>query len=699
MKNKKLNMNKKMKSNFTFKNKYIKEKINLDKFEDNTNFNEFLMREKMFEYKLYSNKEKMMKSINDEIFSKMQTKPNIDEKSRKIMNDKNKRQKRIKQNNSTSRINNKRQLMKLENCNSDKNFKTNNNNIKTIVNNGNRNNIKRKYTFEKLKAKKNLTINNIDKEANDIKRTNSENNIKIKRNQKMELYTSKINKFIKKSKSSKLIYMDRIKTKSDYDTIIKYNAFSASVKMKKIEILKINEQINNLCDKEINFYSFCQLLFDFGFVNIKHQEKYILKYDEIDNNDEIIDNLLIRAYFDENLIAKEFIFNEINIIKNAFKSINENFIVQKYETDNLENNKNIEAILSDINFSISIHQFKLFVYIITNLFDGIDAENIIKINDREKSIKDIQKHLEDKNNVNVKKSEEIKNEKLYIFELIRKIVLVKNLDKFTTDYINNYKIHFNYMINNYEKFKILSEVQNKEKTNKQKEVFRNHTEYSFKPRVNKSKSINYFKDKLDNTKKNKENNFYKNQSLKNYELSKEKKLTFKPKIESPNLKKIFEKSLKNNTSVRNKAKKFDNILHNLKVKVNTIKEINKENTKVNNITNNPKKDNNEFLVTFNPEKLIKEKSENIKIKSKPKTKINNKNQNEKINSNRTKKNNIKSVIMLNIKNAKKNSLLVIDPNDDYKEVINKFCIENEFQSEQYMKILQAVRYKINQNNF
>ena len=676
MKNKKLNMNKKMKSNFTFKNKYIKEKINLDKFEDNTNFNEFLMREKMFEYKLYSNKEKMMKSINDEIFSKMQTKPNIDEKSRKIMNDKNKRQKRIKQNNSTSRINNKRQLMKLENCNSDKNFKTNNNNIKTIVNNGNRNNIKRKYTFEKLKAKKNLTINNIDKEANDIKRTNSENNIKIKRNQKMELYTSKINKFIKKSKSSKLIYMDRIKTKSDYDTIIKYNAFSASVKMKKIEILKINEQINNLCDKEINFYSFCQLLFDFGFVNIKHQEKYIMKYDEIDNNDEIIDNLLIRAYFDENLIAKEFIFNEINIIKNAFKSINENFIVQKYETDNLENNKNIEAILSDINFSISIHQFKLFVYIITNLFDGIDAENIIKINDREKSIKDIQK-----------------------FELIRKIVLVKNLDKFTTDYINNYKIHFNYMINNYEKFKILSEVQNKEKTNKQKEVFRNHTEYSFKPRVNKSKSINYFKDKLDNTKKNKENNFYKNQSLKNYELSKEKKLTFKPKIESPNLKKIFEKSLKNNTSVRNKAKKFDNILHNLKVKVNTIKEINKENTKVNNITNNPKKDNNEFLVTFNPEKLIKEKSENIKIKSKPKTKINNKNQNEKINSNRTKKNNIKSVIMLNIKNAKKNSLLVIDPNDDYKEVINKFCIENEFQSEQYMKILQAVRYKINQNNF
>ena len=71
----------------------------------------------------------------------------------------------------------------------------------------------------------------------------------------IKLHTSKINKFIKKSKSSKLIYMDRIKTKSDYDTIIKYNILSASAKMKRIEILKINDQINNLYDKKIDFYS------------------------------------------------------------------------------------------------------------------------------------------------------------------------------------------------------------------------------------------------------------------------------------------------------------------------------------------------------------------------------------------------------------------------------------------------------------
>ena len=107
-------MNKKMKSELKFKNKNMKDNLNLEEYEKNTNFNQFLIREKMFEHKLSSNKEKMMKTINDEIFSKMQTKPNIDEKSRRIMNDKNKFQKRIKQNNSASRINNKKPLMKLE---------------------------------------------------------------------------------------------------------------------------------------------------------------------------------------------------------------------------------------------------------------------------------------------------------------------------------------------------------------------------------------------------------------------------------------------------------------------------------------------------------------------------------------------------------------------------------------------------------
>ena len=694
-----------MKSELKFKNKNMKDNLNLEEYEKNTNFNQFLIREKMFEHKLSSNKEKMMKTINDEIFSKMQTKPNIDEKSRRIMNDKNKFQKRIKQNNSASRINNKKPLMKLESSNSNRNLKYNNNNIKIFINDENKSSINRKYTFEKLKTKKNLTINAFDKETNNIKRTNSENNIKIKRNKNMiELHTSKINKFIKKSKSSKLIYMNRIKNKPDYDTIIKYNTRSASAKMKRIEILKINEQINNLCDKEINFYSFCEILFNFGFVNIKHQEEYIKKYSEIDTNDEIIDNLLIHAYFNENLITKDFIFNEINIIKKAFKSIHEDFIIQNYETIKLGKDHNSETILSDINYTISIQKFKLFVFIISNLFEGIDF-NIIKIKDGEKTIKDIEKYKEDKIDDNFNKDYEIKDDRTYIYNLIRKIIHVKNMNKYTTDFINIYKSHFNYMIINYEKFKYLSEVQNKEKKTKPEENLRNHYEYSFKPKVNKSKSLNYFKEKLDKTKKSQENNFYKNQSLRNYKLSKEQLFTFKPKIENSDLKKIFEKPhTKNYTSLRNETKKFDNILHSIKVNTKAIKEINNEDTKVNNIISpkqkNNKKDNIDFQVTFNPKKSKEEKKENnnTKTKSKTKKKIDNKSQFDKINSDIVKKNNIKSVIMLNIKNANKNSILVIDPKDDYKETINKFCLENELQSEQYMKILQAVRHKINQNN-
>ena len=279
------------------------------------------------------------------------------------------------------------------------------------------------------------------------------------------------------------------------------------------------------------------------------------------------------------------------------------------------------------------------------------------------------------------------------------------MNKYTTDFINIYKSHFNYMIINYEKFKYLSEVQNKEKKTKPEENLRNHYEYSFKPKVNKSKSLNYFKEKLDKTKKSQENNFYKNQSLRNYKLSKEQLFTFKPKIENSDLKKIFEKPhTKNYTSLRNETKKFDNILHSIKVNTKAIKEINNEDTKVNNIISpkqkNNKKDNIDFQVTFNPKKSKEEKKENNNNKTKLKTKkkIDNKSQFDKINSDIAKKNNIKSVIMLNIKNANKNSILVIDPKDDYKETINKFCLENELQSEQYMKILQAVRHKINQNN-
>ena len=54
------------------------------------------------------------------------------------------------------------------------------------------------------------------------------------------------------------------------------------------------------------------------------------------------------------MITKEFIINEINEIKKAFKSIHENFKVQRYEPIKKGKQNNEYIDLSDVNFSISI---------------------------------------------------------------------------------------------------------------------------------------------------------------------------------------------------------------------------------------------------------------------------------------------------------------------------------------------------------
>ena len=701
--NNQINIENKMISDFILKNNNFNGKRNLEENVHKNVFDQFLKREKMFTKKVDFNKEKIMKSINDEILSKMQTKPNINEKSRRIMSEKKKKGKNLKQNNSSNKINMK-PLINSENYNSSRNNK--NYNIKTFNNDDKNNNIKRKNTYEKRKTHKKLEINTIDNETKDIRRNNSENNIKIKKQIKeLPLRTSKNNNYIKKSESLKFIYMDRRKEKSNYDTLIKYNMLSPSVKMKKLEIHKINEEINNLCQEEIDFYSFCKFLFQFGFVNIQHEEKYVMKYNEIDKNEDIVDNLLIHAYFDVNLISKEFIFNEINIIKNVFKSIHEDFTIKNYGNVEEGEELNLENILSDINYSISINQFKFFIFIMSNLFDGFDIKDTIA-NGKEKNMKDIHKYVDENKNDIINKENELINNKLYIIELLKKILSIKEIDKFSADFINNYKNYFNYLIKTHEKFKIMSEVQKKEDTKKTKDYnFRNQNEYMFKPKVNNEKATKYFKGKSFNGKENKkENNFYKNKSLKNYQLNQEKLFTFKPKIESPNLKKVFYKHQPIiNISLKGKQKEFDNIIHNIKVNPKTNKDKLNKNTPKSNSKNKidvkNKKMNNKYDITFNPNKNnLKENNKFFKEKNSNKNKkIKNKSFN-KSNTNKNQKTKIKSVIVLQIKNAKKNNNLIIYPNDDYKNVINNFCLENQMDSDQYMQILGLVRDEINKNN-
>ena len=692
-------MSKEMISDFILKNNNLTIFQSFENNENKTKFSQFLKRQKMFQEKLDSDKNKMIRNINNELFSNIQGSPHIDEKSKKIINDKKRKEKLNKGN----KINIMQPLINSEKYHTNRNSK---NNIKTFVNTDIKDNKQKKYTFEKRKGNNKLEINiNNNEEINNVKRNNSESNIRIKKRQKeIRLHTNQNNKYIKKSKSSKFIYMDRIKEKKNYNAIIKYNAMSPTVKMKKIEINNINDEIDNICQGNIDFFYFCRLLFHFGFVNIEHDEKYINKYNEFDKNDEIIDSLLIHSYFDVDLITKEFIFKEINIIKQAFKSIHENFVIPENEVI-----KQID--LSDINYNISIQQFKLFIFILTNLFEGFDIDDIKYITEKKKNIKQNNKSEEENKNDNSKRSYETKSNNLIIYDLLKKIITIKNIDKFTTNFINDYKNYFVYMIKTYENFKYLSDIQRKEKKKIPKNEFnQDQAELSFKPKINKNikkpaRYMNFIEYNHAKKEKNIEN---KNQNIKNYISDTDNLFTFKPKVQSPNLKKIFEKSQSQFKNERkDNSKKLENIFGVLKQNLQ-IKKEEKKNlidlkqpkyiSKEKNIkNNNPNDKTNE--VTSNKNMINNKNYEfnNKKAKVQAKNSIKNKSYN-KANTHRIRKNNVKSVIMLQIKNNGKNSQLIIYPEEDYKEVINNFCINNKIESEQYMKLLEVVRYKINQMN-
>ena len=666
-------------SNFIFNSNLLNEENQLDGVEDHSNFGQFLKREKMFQQKIKSNKDKIIRTLNDEFLSKMQDKPNIDKKSIKIMENKRKIEEKLKKN-----------IFENNNYNINYNISENLFNNEEINNNNNKEN-----KIKKKKFKNKLELNNIDLESNKIKRINSENNIKIKKiHSEPKLTTSKINKHIKKSKSLKFIYMNRIKEKYNYDAIIKFNNIvSPAIKIKKIEINKINDEIDKLCFNKIDFYSFCNLLFHFGFVNIKHEEKFIIKYNEIDKNEEIIDDLLIRTYFDQNLITKEFIINEINEIKNAFKSIYEDFHIQKYKPIKIGKEHDNHIILTDINYAISIPNFKLFVFIMTNLFDGLDPDDIKLLNEKKKSRKNEHKFEEENKLVIIKN--EFKSDKIIIYELIKKITSIKNIEKLTSDFINDFKNYFSYMIKANEDYNYFSGIQNKEINNRIKiENLKNPAEFTFKPRINDIEAINYIKENLESSIDKKENKLNKSKKIEYYNSQLVKLFPFKPHINTQNLKKVFDNiRYKNLSFQKDKQKNKFDYHNNLKSGFEITKDLYKalknpkqlidnrnEKNIINNLFSNNDKDEDKFI---NKSRDIEKKKLKNKSFSKP-------------NTQRSRKTKVKSVIMLNIKNVK-NQQLVIFPEQDYKGVINKFCLENQLNSNQYMKILEAVRNQINQN--
>jgi hypothetical protein len=163
------------------------------------------------------------------------------------------------------------------------------------------------------------------------------------------------------------------------------------------------------------------------------------------------------------------------------------------------------------------------------------------------------KLVEEENKNNINKENEIKNDEIIIYDLIKKITLIKNIEKFTCNFINEYKSNFYYMIKSYQNYKIIFDYQKKEINNKHREEYLKNEkipEFSFNPKINKEKDINYIKMNKD---LNFDNNESKAKKVNNYK-EKLDQFTFKPKINKTDLKKIFENPLfTNHLSVKKKT--------------------------------------------------------------------------------------------------------------------------------------------------
>jgi hypothetical protein len=92
--NEKLNDGDKIVSEFILKNNpFSNDNISNKIVEDKSSLGQFLKRDKMFQDKLKSNKEKMIRDKNDELLLQISTKPKMNEKSRRIIKEKMKKNK------------------------------------------------------------------------------------------------------------------------------------------------------------------------------------------------------------------------------------------------------------------------------------------------------------------------------------------------------------------------------------------------------------------------------------------------------------------------------------------------------------------------------------------------------------------------------------------------------------------------------
>ena len=504
-------------------------------------FEEFLEREKRHEIILNEYKQKQKQEQDKKLLENIKEKPEISQKSTEMALKKNKSDKIIQR---LYKIENKK-----EDKNEDKNLSNNINDKNKYINNNSKNknlNNNKKFCFRPKnnknaikslssnnfypKEKKNNNLMKIEKDNINFK--NNENNFSLnKNNSKNNIKTKNkynTNYIITKSSSSNKI-KPKIYGKYNNDKLFnKYNSISTTVKMRIVQMDNINVLIDKLLPQKINiekygidFLLFCELLFDLGFIYFCHKK---INYEEL--TDEYIKEIKIQPFLQKSKVNKELIFNEILIINEAYNSVLNNFKI-------ISNSNNINNFYNKISPNkkiFTIEDFKLFIFILSDIFIGIEKEDSINIS------KEITNNLKQKNiNYNystssdkTNKSSNLNNNKInsniYLIKKILKIIPNKKLEEFSTKDIYNYKDSFKYMIN-------INTIYKKEK-NKKKEI-----RYTFSPKINKNNDL-----KLSGIKKNM--NFQERFEILTKKSEKHKKeirtkdnndlselCTFKPKIE------------------------------------------------------------------------------------------------------------------------------------------------------------------------
>ena len=391
---------------------------------------------------------------------------------------------------------------------------------KPIILNENRRNINIKNTknnqYHKYNNSQKLTLKSNNENKESYLRKRLYNNSKTKKYPKNN---NTLNQSLKQKKynfvTSSIKDIKNIKNKSII-TQCKNNLVNNSTSGNKnktkninnspriILINKINKEIDDLIsqkkdnysffnpNKNLCFIGFCDILFDLGFLHIKESS-----IEDITKINTSLKDLETQPYTNKNILTKEFLFNEQMLLVSAWKTIKNNFnLVSKFDN------------LPQENEEISVNDMKLFILIITGLFNknknnfssSVDSKNngsfIENVNSNMKNKKILLSNsLNDFSRVNNTKiirrnlvDQNIDNKSLYLNsnELIKtleygKIIHYKNIIK-----LKNY---FKYFV----ELRKLNDLYHKEskKANKIYCFYKN--QFTFRPKINKNDKILLYK--------------------------------------------------------------------------------------------------------------------------------------------------------------------------------------------------------------